>query len=261
MKQILPLILCLAVILISCNKQDDTADDNPNPDPNQNVPTPVKEQWGLAINYTATWCTYCGQWGAPLLHDFAAAGKVVTIAVHGSDDPMYKAALFQDLVMVRPVAGYPTFWVGDIKTNQMADMTDLLQSPSITGIAISSVTAADSMVVKTKVKFFGSDDGTFHLSVLLLEDGIDGSQSAGDYEQQGVSNPDTYKHDFVLRASANKGNIYGPDIIATPEPGDEVEGTYVFHLKESWSDVYPVAVLWKDNYVGDPSYVFVNAVK
>ena len=118
------------------------------------------------------------------------------------------------------------------------------------------------MTVKTKTKFFEAGSGKYFLSVLILEDGIDGSDTAGDYEQNGVADPTNYKHDFVLRASSVNGNSYGEEIVISPEKGAIVEKEYEISLNPTWDqDVYAIAILWQVDLSSSPNYKFVNAIK
>lgn len=256
MKKLTLLLLGLAFIFISCNKDEE--EDNPG-----ESFTPTQEQWGFALNYTATWCGPCGDWGAPLIHDLSDMGDVIAITAHASGDPMFNTGLFSSFNADRPTGGgIPSFWIGDEKTTNTADMTALLQQTPIAGIAIESTMNESSITVKTKTEFFAAGEGKYFLSVLILESGIDGSSSAGDYEQNGVANPATYQHDFVLRASSVNGNVYGEEIIVTPENGATVEKEYEIALNASWNqDVYPVAILWHVDLFNSPNYKFVNAVK
>lgn len=258
MKNLALILLGLVFIVMSCTKDESvTPTDQPQP------LTPTQEQWGFALNYTATWCGPCGDWGAPLIHDLADAGKVVAITAHGSNDPMFNSGLYTSFNSDRPVGGgIPSFWIGDEKTTAVSTMNTLLQQSPIAGIAIEYIKTDSSMTIKTKTKFFSAGTGKYFLSVLILEDGIDGSASAGQYEQNGVANPENYKHDFVLRASSISNNSYGEEIVVAPEKDTTIERDYVIPLNPAWGQyVYPVAILWHVDLFDSPNYKFVNAIK
>ena len=114
------------------------------------------------------------------------------------------------------------------------------------------------------MKFFSAGTGEYYMSVLVLEDGIDGSSSAGSYKQSGTSSSypnDDYKHDFVLRASAS-GSAYGASIANNPASGTELEKTYTITLDASWKNPYAVCVIWRLDAGGSaPQYKFVNSLK
>jgi len=257
MKKFALLLLVPVFIFTSCNKDEET--DNPQDEPI----TPKQEQWGFAINYTATWCGPCGDWGAPLIHELSNVGDVVAITAHATGDPMFISSLYTSFDMDRPTGGgIPSFWIGDEKSTQVSTMNTLLQKIPIAGIAIESTKTDSSITVKTKTEFFVAGNGKYFLSVLILEDGIDGSSTAGDYEQNGVENPTTYKHDFVLRASSVSNNAYGEEIVNGPEQGAVIEKEYVITLNPDWDQhVYPVAILWHVDLFGSPNFKFINAIK
>lgn len=254
MNKYVVLLLALAFTLVSCNKDDDSDED-------QEL-VPLQVQFGLAINYTATWCGPCGQWGAPLIHDFADAGQVVAITAHAQGDPMYNSALYNGFASDRPTGGgIPSFWVGDINTTKVSDMNTLLNQVPVAGIALRYDTEGGAMTIDTKTEFFSTQTGIYYLVVLLLESGIDGSESAGDYAQNGTANPESYKHDYVLRASSSDNSVYGIKILTDPAKGDFSENTFTIQINESWNnEIYPVAILWKKNSLSEPVFEFINAV-
>jgi len=254
MKNYLLLLLSFVIVFAACKKDEE--------EQIEDQLTPKKDQWGFALNYTATWCGPCGNWGAPLIHEYADAGKVVAITAHASGDPMYNPALYGSFENVRTNGGgIPAFWVGDIKTTEMNHMDNLLSQTPLAGIAMSKTDNGSSMTVKTKTEFFEAGSGEYYLVVLLLESGIDGSSSAGSYSQNGVSNPATYKHDFVLRTSHVDGSVYGELIATDPTKGKSVAKEVTLTIDENWTnDVYPVVILWRKNLSGSPKYEFINAV-
>lgn len=260
MRLYLSIIFLVAIVFSSCKKEEEEQQTHKVPDI-ENQTTPEKVQWGFALYYTATWWGYCGDWGGPLIHEFAAAGKVVAIAAHASNDPMYDANLYKSFTDVRSTGGaIPSFWVGDIKTYQPESMTELLNQIPIAGIGITFTKSETNIKVNTNVKFYEDATGEYYLSVLILESGIDGSSSAGAYAQSGTANPSSYQHDFVLRASSVEGNAYGELIIENPDEGENIENEYVIQLNSSWTKtVYPVAILWKKDIATSPNYKFINA--
>lgn len=255
MKKFSLIFLSSLIILFACNKKDDE-------EPTETL-VPTKTQWGFALNYTATWCGPCGAWGAPLIHEFEEAGNVVAITAHSTGDPMYIAALYNSFENIRTSGGgIPSFWVGDIKTTAVGSMENLLAQTAIAGIALNSTMGSGTMTVKTKSEFFEDSPGDYYLVVLILESGIDGSGSAGDYAQNGTAAPATYKHDFVLRASSGNNNVYGEVIATDPAKGETISKDFTITIDPSWdNEVYAVAILWKKDSSSIPKYKFINAVK
>jgi len=256
MKKLTLILLAFVLVASACKKKAEDDED-------ENKLEPTAEQRGFAINYTATWCGPCGNWGAPRIHKYGdAAPHGAVITAHASGDPMYNAGLYSSFSSDRPTGGgIPSFWVGDNKGMGDGDMNTLLASGDAdAGIDFSFEKDGNKLTVKTKTKFFSPAAGDYYLSVLILEDGIDGSTSAGSYKQNGTANPATYKHDYVLRASSIDGSSYGEKVASNPSDGNTVENSYTFTLDGTWKDVYPVAIVWRKGS-GAPSYHFVNAYK
>jgi hypothetical protein len=174
---------------------------------------------------------------------------------------MYNADLYNSFASIRSTGGgIPSFWVGDLKTKELDAMTELLSQPPIAGIGITYSKSANSITVNTKVEFFEDAEGEYYLSVMVLESGIDGSSSAGSYAQSGTGNPSSYKHDFVLRASATEGNVYGMLILTNPTNGEKSDNEFTIEINSAWNKtVYPVAILWKKDDSSSPKYKFINA--
>jgi hypothetical protein len=264
MKRLFFLLMLVSMGMLSCTKEEPVEE---VVDPLQ----PTSTQNGFAINYTATWCGYCGSWGAPLIHDLGtAAPKGAVMTIHASNDPMFLSGLYSSFTQDRTTGGgIPSFWVGDIKTssnNSTSTMTSLLGSgPAKAGVDYTYSISGTTMTIKTKVKFFNPGEGMFYLNVYALEDGINGNSTAGAYKQSGTSQSypnDDYKHDFVLRAAAVSENAYGELIATNPTDAKEVSKTYTITLQSSWKNPYPVVVVYKyDAAASVPQYKFINSLK
>jgi len=257
MRKLTLIVLSALVLFIACKKTEIIIPEAPA------FLEPKQEQWGLAINYTATWCGFCGSWGAPLIHDFDKMGKVVTVANHDSGDPMFNLALKTQMSVDRPVgSGIPSFWVGDEKTKETSKMTQLLAKIPTAGIDMKIRRIENSMKIAYMVKFFSAGVGDYYFSLWMLESGIDGSSSAGSFAQAGTSDPN-FKHDFVFRkAYGNK--VYGEKILTNPATGATHEGVVDMPIDAAWKkNVYIAACLWRYDTAGNPAannpnYKFVN---
>lgn len=254
------------IIFITASCKKETVE--PDPEPQIPALSPKQEQWGLAINYTAKWCSPCGSWGAPLIHNLSGMGKVVAVTNHASGDPMFNSTLYTQMTSDRITdGGIPAFWVGNTKTNSSnstSTMTQLLAtSPVVAGIDMRTKRTNADISIESKVEFFQAGTGDYYLSFWMLESGIDGSTAAGSsYAQLGTSDPN-YKHDFVIRKS--EGHVYGEKILTDPAAGKTYEKNFTMTVNTEWSkEVYIVAVLWKFDPSGNPAnkipkYKFVNA--
>jgi len=260
MKKLTFILLAFVLIASACKKDDTKEDDGAS-----NL-APTSTQNGFAINYTATWCGYCGDWGAPLIHTYATgAPNGAVLTTHASGDPMTNS-LYNSFKADRITGGgIPAFWVGDEKTTANGAMTTLIGSGSAkAGVDYTYEISGTTMTITTKTKFFAPAAKKYFLSVLVLEDGIDGSSSAGQYKQGGTSTSypnDDYHHDFVLRKSSITGQAYGEEIASSPAADSEVEKTYTITIDASWKNTYPVVIIWEQNPGSTPQYKFINSLK
>lgn len=258
MKKLLFAFMAIAILFVSCDKEKKD-DDTPK------GIVVKKEQWALAINYTATWCGPCGSSGAPVIKDVGSMDRVVAITPHASNDPMYVQALYSQFNSERPTGGgIPAFWVNDEKTTPSTTKSAVQTALGMfakAGLGMEATREGAVYKVKVKAEWFEAGAGDYYLSVILLEDGIDGSATAGAYKQAGTSDPE-YKHLFVLRAAATT-NLYGDNVAKDPAVGFSVEKEYTIDILPDWKEtVYPIAILWKHDTSGaKPHYKFVNAFK
>lgn len=256
MKKVLFSLIVITILFSACKK-----DDEENGEKGLVV---KKEQWALALNYTATWCGPCGSWGAPLIMQLGSMDKVLAVKAHASNDPMNNSAYYSSFTAERPSNGIPSFWINDEKVtaqNAVNKVNEAIALPVHAGLAMEADRVGTQYNVKVKAEWFEAGAGSYYLSVFLLENGIDGSASAGAYSQNGVNDPD-YEHYYVFRTVATQ-NLYGEPLATDPAAEYSVEKEYTIDIDPTWTnDVYPVAVLW--NYVGTgerPNYKFVNAIK
>ncbi len=261
MKKLLILLLATTLISItSCKKDDEQTEEEEQ----SSTLNPEQQQRGFAINYTAYWCSPCGNWGAPLIHDYAEdAPTGAIICAHASNDPMYNAALFSTFSSDRTTGGgIPSFWVGDNSTTSANAMINLLNTQAIAGVDYQYEVKDNKMNVDVKVKFFEAGTGEYYLSVIVLEDGIPGGATAQANYQQHGTNDTNYTHDFVLRTAATPNDAYGEKIIDNPEIDAEVDKSYSIDLDANWNDVYPVCIIWKkDTSNGHPYFKYINSLK
>lgn len=267
MKIIKNLVIVLFVLLvISCKKSEIT--------PPQMPPylDPKREQWGLVINYTATWCYPCGSWGSAKLHELAnTSPRVAAVTNHAYGDPMHNQLLF--LLMHddrRTGGGIPSFWIGDYRTTFNSVLEELLTRIPIAAIDMKAIKHGDSIKYAYQVKFFESAQGDFYVSIWLLESIIPGGPGTGDYEQEGNTNTN-FTHDFVLREVKREttyGNyVYGKKFVTNPSQNFVFEEINTLYVNPAWSrKLTLVCCIWKYDPTADPEaynprYKFVNAFK
>lgn len=227
---------------------------------------PQNIQNGFAIEYTATWDQFSGGWGAILLYKYAAdAPNGAIIAAHLSGDPMKSQLSYSFVYDRNHGGGIPSFYVGNNKTTDANAMSNLMNTPTNCGIDYQYALSADSIYVYTKTKFFSPLQGDYYLSVLILEDSIDGSSNAATYyTQKGTSTTypnDDYLHNFVLRASSVKDSAYGELLTQNPTLNMEVDKSYTIVLDPLWQNPYPVCIIWKYIAGAKPEYHYINSLK
>ena len=226
-------------------------------------------QNGFGITYTAVWCEPCGNWGAPLIHNYALdAPKGAIISLHLSDSDSMKTHLSYSFAYDRSYnMAIPAFWVGDQKASSSTAMTDYLaQNPyPPCGIDYSYNIDDNKMFIDTKTLFFKKENGDFYLSVLILEDGIDGSSYAPtNYIQAGTTNSypnDIYTHDFVIRTSSVADSAYGELLIHNPSIDTAITTNHEINLDPNWINPYPICIIWKYEPGTKPEYHYINSLK
>ena len=230
---------------------------------------PQNIQNGFGVTYTAVWCGPCGEWGAPLIHKYALdAPNGAIISLHLTDDDPMKTNLSYSFANDRSYDGaIPAFWVGDQKVAILSAMNDYLaQNPNPScGIDYSFYIEDNKMLINTKTLFYKKENGDFYLSVLILEDGINGNSSAPtDYIQVGTSTSypnNDYKHDFVLRASSVPNSAYGELLIQNPSIDTAITRNYEINLDPDWNKPYAVCIIWKYEPGTKPEYHYINSLK
>ena len=144
----------------------------------------------LAMRFTATWCGYCPMMGKAF--DIAKdrmGGSLELVSLHGSGSDLEFSGTNQ-LGRRFAIGGYPTGVVdarASIQNYPSSDYTASLVEqvaqetkksyPTVSGIAVDSYISGTELTVFVPIYFHKA--GSYHVSVLLLEDGIVGYQNGG----------------------------------------------------------------------------------
>lgn len=252
--------MAFMLVFAACKKDEDEDPDKLNP---------TADVKGLVIEWTSITCGICGSTGGPLLTQYATDGPngaMIALHVNSSDAMKIENDVYFAFAEDRPSGGgIPSFWVGDTKTTtqDVNAVKDQVKQNAVAGIDMKYDIEGSTMTVETLTKFFSQADGDYHLSVYLLENGIDGSSNAPTgYVQAGTTNSypnDDYKHNFVYRKAAS--NVMGELIVSNPAADKEVSKTYTISIDAEWNDVFPVAVLWKHDPNATIKYSYVNSFR
>lgn len=252
------------VILCSCSKKGCT-------DPNSlafdveakkddgSCTEPVAAKKALVFKMTATWCPYCGDWGATystnISNDYA---DCQVIGLHGDNE--FGSDIVDAVEATLAPNGRPHFYLGttDISNNysmlSSAVAGELAEAVEVS-MAMESSTSGSTMNIRVQSKWLGSVAGEYKLAVYILEDG----QVA---EQDIVGSPSdpNFVHNNVLRAEAS-GLAYGKDIVVSGDGNlEEFTVTLASGLNPEIvpANCYPVAVIWRKN---GADHDFVNFVR
>ena len=255
-KKLSILLSAVLLLLVACDKEDEDT---------EKKLSPTAAQKGFCLEWTSITCSICGSTGGPLLKQFseeAPNGAMIALHVNQSDSMKIPNSTYWAFSDDRPTGGgIPKFYVGDdqISTSDVDAMTNLLdQGDAVAGVDIKHEIDGSSMKIDTKTKFFENSTGEYHLSVFVLEDGIDGSDSAPQGYDQAGGGAD-YKHNFVLRGEAT--DTMGELIASDPDQNKTVSKSYSINIDPSWDDVYPVAVIWKYDANANIKYSYVNSIR
>lgn len=249
MKNILLGLVVLFFLGASC---EDPIDPTPEPTPWDNL-NPGTSQWGLVINYTASWCGPCGNWGVPLMNNCVNLTKVVGIVVKASGDPQYNATIWNGFYNDRTNDGaVPAFWMGDDKSTNIGTLQTLMTRTPKAAIAMKHEIVGDSMIIYSSINTLTGFDPSaeYHLGVVVQEDGLQ-------YAQNGITDPE-YKHKYIAR-KAHKDLTYGD--VVTLSAGVKNNFRHAIKLESTWvkANCYASVVLYKKEGTTKPLYKFINA--
>lgn len=215
-------------------------------------PSSVKK--ALVFKKTATWCPYCGDWGAEFSNDITTDySDCQVIQLHGDVD--FGSTIADAVMDALPAAGYPHFYLGttDIPNSysqlSSAVGTEVNKSVEV-AMAMEHSTSGNSMNIRVQSQWTGSTSGEYYLAVYVLEDG-----QVAEQDIAGSPSDPNFVHNYVLRAEASNA-AFGKAVSVN---GDGNLEEFDVTLGGSWvaANCYPVAVMWRKN---GSDYEFINFV-
>ena len=241
MKKVFFVLFAIAIVMSSC-KKDPQEEVVPTPYDNLN---PAEQTWAFCIDYTGSWCYYCGQWGNASLDAAVNVGKTVGIAVKVSPDPQAgPTALYNSFVSDRPLnGGTPTLAVGDVTdadNNAANYCRQLLNQPCAIGIDASQEVKDGKLSLYVKTKNFEtiSNISDYYMVAYLIEDGLH-------YEQTGSTSSDPV-HNFVLRKASSGDVYYGEQLMTDGAANAEFTHTFTFDVSGyNANNCYAAVVIYK----------------
>jgi hypothetical protein len=261
--KILSIVIVLAMVggFSSCKKKGCT-DPNSlafNPEAKKDDgsctnPSSVKK--ALVFKKTATWCPYCGDWGATystnIMTDYS---DCQVIQLHGDSD--FETTVGDAIMDALPSAGWPHFYLGttDISSNSYSELSSGVSAEVGASVEVAMAmehsTSGTAMNIRVQSQWTGSSSGEYFLAVYILEDG-----QVAEQDIAGQPSDPNWVHNHVLRAEASSA-AFGKAVTVN---GDGNLEEFDVTLGGSWvaANCYPVAVMWKKN---GSDYDFVNFVK
>ena len=179
---------------------------------------PENKQRSLMLDFTATWCTYCGLWGHPTFNaaETSIGDGALPFNVQGSsselsaiqykpnnDTPYYArhTADFSSKLTNVTVSGYPTLVVNNksgyssgSQATMVSDMNTFNAQAPVANINFGITKNANGFTAKTTTKFFKATSGEYYITMFITQNNIVHQQNVG-----GTYVPN-YTHNNIIRA-------------------------------------------------------------
>ena len=237
-KTLFILSLEVTMIIASCKKSEI------DPVAINNVSSDYKV---LVVDFTATWCPPCGQYGIPAFNKASTdyPYKIVGLGIHSADDIVKTVSAEQKTIdNFYNVTGIPTFVIntkslGSGNTNIDLEIDWVVNTIASVGVGISKTLEGNTLKINTKTVFFSDLTGTYNLAVYVVEDGILNMQKMSNGPAVNIT------HNHVFRGSAN--GAWGETIVSSKNPKG-VDGSYSFTIPsdvKNSSNLHVIAVIYK----------------
>lgn len=227
--------------------------------------SPSSQKRALMGDFTATWCPYCGQWGAPEFEKAigGTGANAIALGIHNTDEiTTNESTTLTDYYGAEGiVGGYPTLYVWNQATfsdgNAMAGAANAEAGtgPAEAGAVAGFTDNGTSMTISVSAQIFADVSGDYFVAAYLMENGLVYTQ------QIAGADPDpNFVHNHVIRSSSN-GNAWGEQFIfGSGSSGQTFTKSYQIEKNATWKteNMYMVAIVWKYDSAED-KYTYVNA--
>ncbi len=258
MKKLFILFFCIGALGVSSCKKDSPVS------PINTVSTDYK---GFVIEFTATWCPYCGTYGYPNWDPTFTAHpyKVTGISCHPADGLVNANYPEGDtLESIYGCTGYPTAGVNATGNGYPSDTYyNGLLNPAITanaqakaGIGLKTTICGNTMTVDTKTVFFSDVSGKYNLAIYLTEDNLVYDQTT---TTTSVLNA---VHNHLFRGAAGHKAMGTQIVSSSASKGTQLDATYTVDIPSdvvNRSNLHVVVVLFKMNANGTRPTDVINS--
>lgn len=226
-----------------------------------NLPVPQTQQ-SLVTKLTATWCSICGgsAWETQKKLQAQLGTSALVMAAHSSGSSrLYSAAAAAllnnfDFAASQPVFFYNTARIGSggasTENTIISNVQNAAKAAPVvqTGVSATLSPGSRELDIQARAQFFKATEGSFTLSLLVLEDSVVMEQAARSASEI---------HRNVLRASAFQ-EVYGQPLASgNVAVGTSASFKTTFAVPASYNAnrLRVAAVIWKRN---GTKYEFVN---
>lgn len=232
-----------------------------------------QNQRALVCKMTATWCQYCGSWGATAWDDLVeqneASALMFQLHFSTSSDlytPTTKA-IYDQFV---PSNSTPVFYVNGVSEMQQSsqginvtqsklNVTNAVnaawQSQPVANVGFDFVVSGNQLSVNSKTRFFTDTTGEYYVAAYIALDNMEAEQNV-----QGQGYIDRV-HDNVIQHTMTSGSHFGlQQFNGAISSGAEATQAFTYNLNSAWtlSDVWVVCMIWKKE---GTKYVYVNGTE
>lgn len=226
---------------------------------------PTSQKKAIMGDFTATWCPYCGEWGAPEFEKAIelSGANAIPLGIHNTDElTTPESTELTDYYGAEGiVGGYPTLYVWNQSTfydgTAMAGAVsaEVELGPAEAGAVAGFTNNGSSISLSVSAQLFSDVTGDYFVAAYLMESGMVFTQ------QIAGADPDpNFVHEHVIRASSN-GSAWGEQFIfGSGSNGQAFTKTYQITKNPVWitDNMYCVAIVWKYDSATQ-KYTYINA--
>ena len=227
--------------------------------------SPSSQKHALMGDFTATWCPYCGEWGAPEFNKAieGTGASAIPLSIHNTDEiTTDESTTLTDYYGAEGiVGGYPTLYVWNQATfydgaaMAASALTEAGTGPAEAGAVAGFTDNGSSITISVSAELFADVSGDYFVAAYLMEDGLVFTQQIN-----GSPADPNFVHNHVIRASYN-GSAWGEQFVfGSGANGVVFTKSYQIEKNVTWKpeNMYMVAIVWKyDSAEG--KYTYINA--